>query len=74
MVIKTANGWQVTSKDNKPLSNDNLTEAEARKREREIIAFKYMHQQKLNSTKQIPKVVKTTINKAVNQQISKVKN
>lgn len=42
MIVKTENGYQVRSEKGKNLSKDDLTEEEAKKRLRQIHAFKYM--------------------------------
>lgn len=42
MIKPTENGFQVVSKAGKAMSADNLTEAEAKKRLRQIHAFKFM--------------------------------
>lgn len=56
MIIQTENGWQVVSKTGKPLSKDNLTEEEAKKRLREIHAFKYMRAHQVGPKKVVRKV------------------
>lgn len=42
MIQQTEFGWQVVSKTGKPLSGNTLTEEEAKKRLKQIHAFKHM--------------------------------